>query len=124
MTELRIVVGSGPNAVAVTHALLERGLPVVMLDVGATLEPAVTPVVERMARQEPEEWSAADMAMVRRIGFDDKTALNPKRAFGSSFAYHLDPAIDAPDGVRLYGSQALGGLSNVWGCALLTASAT
>jgi hypothetical protein len=26
MTELRVVVGSGPNAVAVTHALLQRGL--------------------------------------------------------------------------------------------------
>jgi hypothetical protein len=27
MTELRVVVGSGPNAVAVTHALLQRGVP-------------------------------------------------------------------------------------------------
>src|SRR5215217_6503861 len=115
MTELRIVVGSGPNAVAVTHALLERGLEVMMLDVGATVEPEVIPVVERMARQEPEEWSAEDKALIRRTGFDAKAELNPKRTFGSSFAYHLDTAIDAPAGVRLYGSQAFGGLSNVWG---------
>jgi hypothetical protein len=121
MTELRIVVGSGPNAVAVTHALLERGFDVMMLDVGTTVEGDIPPVVQRMARQEPEDWSEADKAVIRRIGFDDKAALNPKRTFGSAFAYHLDPAIDAPDGVRLYGSQALGGLSNVWGCALLTA---
>jgi hypothetical protein len=123
MTELRIVVGSGPNAVAVTHALLERGFEVTMLDVGATVEHEVTPVVERMARQEPEEWSDADKALIRRTGFDDSAALNPKRTFGSSFAYHLDVAIDAPDGVRLYGSQAFGGLSNVWGCALLKVKA-
>jgi hypothetical protein len=95
-----------------------------MLDVGATLEPDVGPVVARMARQEPEQWSAADTAVIRRIGFGDKAELNPKRTFGSAFAYYLDTAIDAPEGVRLYGSQALGGLSNVWGCALLTASAT
>jgi hypothetical protein len=124
MTELRIVVGSGPNAVAVTHALLERGLPVMMLDVGATVEPEITSVVSRMARQEPEQWSAADKALIRRTGFDDKAALNPKRAFGSAFAYHLDAAIEAPAGVRLYGSQAFGGLSNVWGCALLKVKAT
>jgi choline dehydrogenase-like flavoprotein len=123
MTELRIVVGSGPNAVAVTHALLERGFEVLMLDVGTTIEPEVTPVVDRMARQEPEQWSKEDKALIRRTGFDDKAALNPKRTFGSSFAYHLDAAIDAPEGVRLYGSQAFGGLSNVWGCALLKVKA-
>jgi hypothetical protein len=123
MTELRIVVGSGPNAVAVTHVLLERGFEVMMLDVGATIEPEITPVVERMARQEPEQWSEADKALIRRTGFDDKAALNPKRAFGSAFAYHLDSAIEAPEGVRLYGSQAFGGLSNVWGCALLQVKA-
>ena len=124
MTELRIVVGSGPNAVAVAHALLERGFEVAMLDVGATIEPTTAAVVARMAGQEPTQWSAQDKAIIRRLGFGEEAAVNPKRTFGSSFAYSLDPDIDAPAGMRLYGSQAFGGLSNVWGCALLRARPT
>ena len=45
MTELRIVVGSGPNAVAVTHALLGRGFEVTMLDVGRTVEPEIAKII-------------------------------------------------------------------------------
>ena len=121
MTELRIVVGSGPNAVAVTHVLLERGFEVTMLDVGRTVEPEIARIVEGMARQEPEEWSERDKDVIRRIGFNDSAALNPKRTFGSTFAYFLDSKIESPGRMRLYGSQAFGGLSNVWGCALLKA---
>jgi hypothetical protein len=121
MSELRIVVGSGPNAVAVAHALLVRGFEVTMLDVGRTVEPDIAEVVARMARQEPAEWRADDKAIVHRLGFGEEAAINPKRTFGSAFAYSLDPGIDAPSGMRLYGSEAFGGLSNVWGCALLRA---
>lgn len=117
--ETRVVVGSGPNAVGVTHALLERGFHVTMLDVGRQLEPNIAAIVTRMAGQEPREWSADDKAVVQKMGFSATSALNPKRAFGSSYAYDLDPLLDAPRGVSLYGSRAYGGLSNVWGCALL-----
>jgi len=122
MTEMRIVVGSGPNAVGVTHALLERGFEVTILDVGQTLEPEIAKVVEGMSQQEPEEWSEYDKATIQRLAFNENAALNPKRTFGSAFAYFVDPHIEAPAGMRLYGSQAFGGLSNVWGCALLRAT--
>jgi hypothetical protein len=122
MTELRVVVGSGPNAVAVTHALLQRGFPVTILDVGETLDPATAGVVQTMSQQEPGEWSEEHKSLIRRVDFSGSLAVSPKRAFGSAYAYFLDPAIDAPPDMRLYGSRAFGGLSNVWGCALLTAA--
>jgi hypothetical protein len=124
MSELRIVVGSGPNAVAAAHALLQRGFEVTMLDVGRMVEPDIAEVVARMARQEPAQWRAQDKAIVQRLGFGEDAAVNPKRTFGSAFAYSLDGGIDTPSGMRLYGSEAFGGLSNVWGCALLRARAS
>jgi hypothetical protein len=123
MTETRLVVGSGPSSVAVTHALLERGFDVTVLDVGATLDTATTKVVETMSRQEPEQWSEADKAVIQRVDFQSDAAVSPKRLFGSSFVYFRDPRLEAPDDMLLYGSRAFGGLSNIWGCALLPATA-
>ena len=69
MTEMRVVVGSGPGAVGVTQALLQRGFEVTMLDVGETLDPETASVVAAMARQEPEQWSEHDKAVIQRVDF-------------------------------------------------------
>src|SRR5215208_434931 len=122
MTETRIVVGSGPSSVGVTLALLERGFDVTVLDVGETLDSGTADIVNTMAAQEPQEWSEDNKAAIQRIDFGTDPALPPKRAFGSTFAYHLDPQVDLSPSMRLYGSHAFGGLSTVWGCALLKAS--
>ena len=119
MPELRIVVGSGPNGVGVAHALLRRGFEVVMLDVGRRLEPDIAQVVATMARQEPHEWSAEAKAIVRRMGFAAGASQSPKLSFGSSYVYAVDDRLDLPPGVSLHDSHAYGGLSNVWGCALV-----
>ena len=121
MTEVRIVVGSGPNGVAVTNALLQRGFDVTMLDVGEVLDAETASVVAAMARQEPEQWSQPDKAVIQRVAFGANASISPKRVFGSSYAYFQDPKVDASADMRLYGSHAFGGLSNVWGCALLPA---
>src|SRR5947207_6221992 len=104
MTEMRIVVGSGPNGVAVTHALLQRGFDVTMLDVGEVLDAETAAVVASMARQEPEQWSEADKAHIQRVDFGANAAISPKRVFGSSYAYFQDRKLDAPADMRLYGS--------------------
>jgi hypothetical protein len=122
MTEMRVVVGSGPGAVGVTHALLQRGFEVTMLDVGETLDAETAKVVATMARQEPEQWSSEDRAVIQRVDFATDPGLSPKRLFGSTFSYFNDPRIEAPAALKLYGSRALGGLSTVWGCALLRAT--
>jgi choline dehydrogenase-like flavoprotein len=122
MTEMRVVVGSGPGAVGVTHALLQRGFEVTMLDVGETLDAQTAKVVAAMASQQPEQWSDEDKAVIQRVDFATDPGLSPKRLFGSTFSYFNDPGIEAPAAVKLYGSRALGGLSTVWGCALLRAT--
>jgi choline dehydrogenase-like flavoprotein len=122
MTETRIVVGSGPSSVGVTHALLARGFDVVMLDAGERLDDQTAKTVARMSAQEPEQWLSADKAIIQHTEFDADPSLSPKRAFGSSYAYFNDPKIAAPPDMRLYGSRAFGGLSTVWGCALLRAN--
>ena len=119
MSETRIVVGSGPNGVGVAHALLARGFHVTMLDVGRSLEPEIAATVAKMARQEPNEWTDSDKATVQRMAFSSSAAPNPKLSFGSSYAYAIDGQMTVSDGISLYGSHAFGGLSNVWGCALL-----
>src|SRR5271170_5582706 len=111
MTELRIVVGSGPTSVAVTRGLLARGFEVVMLDVGEQLDEATAKIVARMGAQDPEQWSKIDKAAIQRIDYNTDLSLSPKRAFGSPYAYFSDPRIVAPAGMRLYGSLAFGGLS-------------
>jgi len=122
MIETRVIVGSGPCAVAATHALLERGFEVIMLDAGETLDQGKSNIVARMASQEPEQWVDADKAVIQRVGFDSGDAVSPKRVFGSDYAYFVDPKVDAPSAMRLYGSRAFGGLSVVWGCALIKAA--
>lgn len=124
MSENRIVIGSGPSAVGVTLALLERGFSVMMLDIGETPDAATAQTVSRMAQQEPAAWSETDKAIIQRVDFGADPALAPKRQFGSTYAYYLDPGIDAPRTMRLYGSRAFGGLSVLWGCALLRASSS
>lgn len=121
MTEMRVIVGSGPCAVGVTHALLRRGFEVTMLDIGETLDPDTARVVGGMAKQQPEQWNETDKAVIRRVDFKSDPALSPKRLFGSTYPYFTDPKIEAPPGMKLYGSRALGGLSIVWGCALVRA---
>jgi hypothetical protein len=120
MTEMRVVVGSGPCAVGVTQALLQRGFEVAMLDVGATLDPDIAHVVERMAKRKPAEWNDADKSLIQRVEFTSDPSLPPKRLYGSTYPYFADPKVEAP-GMKLYGSRAFGGLSTVWGCALVRA---
>jgi choline dehydrogenase-like flavoprotein len=92
------VVGSGPSGVAAAAALLDEGRPVTMLDVGETRDPDA-PV---------GQWKLGDL----------------KLAYGSTFAYALDEMRgDKQEGTRLVQSFARGGLSNVWGAALLPARA-
>jgi choline dehydrogenase-like flavoprotein len=124
MNENRIVIGSGPSAVGVTLGLLERGYRVIMLDVGETLDAETAGTVSRMAQQAPSEWSGRDKQIIQRVDFNTDPALAPKRQFGSTYAYYLDPKIEAPRAMRLYGSHAFGGLSVLWGCALLRTSHT
>lgn len=116
---MNFVIGSGPAGVAVTKALLDQGLPVTMLDSGLTLEASNQELLESITDLSPAGWVAATRAAWRS---DQSAGAVPKKlCYGSDFAYRdagHQTAISRK-GVCVNSSFALGGLSNVWGAAVL-----
>lgn len=114
-----IVVGSGPAGVAAATALLARGRPVLMLDGGKVLEPAAEARRAALAATDPDDWEPA----VRRDWMAPQFAgpSGQVRRFGSDFAMEAGDATfaDLPGWLGLRASRAAGGLSNLWGAAVL-----
>jgi choline dehydrogenase-like flavoprotein len=118
------VVGSGPAAISAAMALVNRGMRVTILDGGRRLEPARQAVLERLAGQRPEGWSAADLDRLR--GDDQSSrhgAIHSKRTYGSEYPYEdiAEPLMADRDHSPFHYSMARGGLSNVWGASILPA---
>lgn len=115
---MNVVVGSGPSGVFAAAALLARGEPVTLLDVGRTLDAGSAARVGVMAAREPDAWTDDERAFLRGASALDPRL--PKASYGSTFPYALD-ALDGWEqrGTRCLHSHARGGLSNVWGAALL-----
>jgi choline dehydrogenase-like flavoprotein len=113
------VIGSGPAGVACAKALLARGRAVTMLDAGLTLEAGREALRTAMAAQAPEDWTAEQHAMRKMPLGGDMPEF--KLSHGSDYPYraaHEAPelAFEVPG---LAASYAQGGLSNVWGAAML-----
>lgn len=113
-----IVIGSGPAGAAATHALLARGRRVVMLDGGKDLEPARDAARMALAAVDPGQWTDADRSRWQApqlAGFPGQV-----RRFGSDFAMEpVEATFAETDGIALRASHAIGGLSNLWGSAVL-----
>ena len=119
--EIFCVIGSGPAGVACARALLDQGKNVRMLDAGITLEPERLPLVEKLKRTGPENWTPNDLARYQEGMNSGASGVPLKLVYGSDFAYretdeHLRVDYDR---VGLRPSLAQGGLSNVWGAAML-----
>jgi choline dehydrogenase-like flavoprotein len=117
-----LVIGSGPAAMAAVMALIAKGRKVTILDVGTNLEDERQTTIDRMASQKPEDWDAGDLSSITGRGHSDKEPIHSKTAYGSSFSFdHRGEAVDVRwvnKGGFNY-SLAVGGLSNVWGSAML-----
>jgi choline dehydrogenase-like flavoprotein len=114
------VIGSGPAGVACATALLAKGATVLMLDAGMELEPDRAAIVRELAQKKASEWPADKSARVHGKRGAELKDLPHKNVFGSDFPYR-DTREKIPwrgDG-SLLPSLALGGLSNVWGAAML-----
>lgn len=118
---MHCVIGSGPAGVACAKAILGRGGKVLMLDAGLELEPDRAQIVGRLAAVPPAQWAAADVAAVRGSVVAADEGMSAKLSFGSNYPYaETEEKIPwTARGVRLLPSLALGGLSNVWGAAML-----
>jgi choline dehydrogenase-like flavoprotein len=116
-----LIVGSGPSGVACAIARLERGRTVWMLDAGLTLESGKQEQVKRLAQLPPEAWTSEDAAFVRGGAQATSSGVSRKLVFGSPFSYALDDAEIpvAMKGAEIVPSFARGGLSTVWGAAVL-----
>src|SRR5437667_2977182 len=118
-TRTVVVIGSGPSGVASAWALAARGFTPVVVDAGRRLEPGRERALQRAVR--PEGLDPGFVAELERAFPVDVDRLPLKPAFGSLFPYAVDepllPARAADVGVVQ--SVGLGGLSNVWGGAIL-----
>ena len=118
------VIGSGPSGVACAQALLDQLLPVTMIDVGKECETDIMEKVNVLGRQSPDEWDWETVKQVQgsvmpNVVNDDPT-VPTKFAFGSSFPYENSKLFGLRQAqTKCVVSYARGGLSNVWGAAML-----
>ncbi len=120
-SETCMVVGSGPAGVACATALLNRGRRVHMLDAGVTLEGEKIGLVQKLGSVPPEKWEPADIAGYQSGMNPDVGGVPLKLVYGSDFAYReADEHLGVHyDNAGLRPSFARGGLSNVWGAAMM-----
>lgn len=118
---LHCVIGSGPAGVACAHALLQRGVRVIMLDAGLSLEPDRAALIAEMRQSSPAAWKPEQIARLKEGTQVTAKGLPLKLLYGSDFPYrHCDETLGVEyDGVALVPSFAKGGLSTVWGAAML-----
>lgn len=121
MTETLVVVGSGPASISCAHALASHGRAVTILDGGVDLESDRQRTVDRLRTQALADWDARDVAQIREGSKATVGGIPLKRVYGSDFPYR-DVAAQLPirvEHVTAFASLARGGLSNVWGAAVV-----
>lgn len=119
-TEQVYIIGSGPTGVAAATALLKRGLKVTMLDAGLSLEESKQLALNRTSSKPQPEWNDDDLDDFKAGTKATAKGITLKLAYGSDFPYRGGEQFIAANGdVGIVPSLAQGGLSNVWGAAML-----
>lgn len=116
-----LVVGAGPAGVACAHGLLARGRRVLLVDGGLSLEPERAETVHQLAQLPPDQWPPETVRAIKGGLLADASGVPLKTLFGSDFPYRgTEQWIPwRAEGVGVKPSLAIGGLSNVWGAAML-----
>ncbi len=114
-----IIIGSGPAGIAAALARVALGRNVLILDGGQDLEPELearrAEFTEELgddlpSQQQAEAWQTPQY----------QTPPGQARRYGSDFAMEpADATLSGGDDIGLRGSRAKGGLSNLWGSAML-----
>src|SRR5438105_11946044 len=108
------VIGSGPAGVSCAWALVQKGLPVTMLEVGKELESDRRAVVARMQQTAAAKWSHDDVAALKGNMSASVSGVARKLVYGSEFPYEPpDAALESESRqVDCCASYARGGFSN------------
>jgi choline dehydrogenase-like flavoprotein len=120
-TPAHYVIGSGPAGVACAHALLQRGIKVVLLDAGMALEKSRAELVAQMGALKPQDWKPEQVRDFKAGMTAGAKGIPIKLAYGSDYPYReADVHLPADFlGVAIRPSLARGGFSAVWGAAMM-----
>jgi choline dehydrogenase-like flavoprotein len=116
-----VVIGSGPAGVSCAMGLLSAGAQLLMVDAGVDLESSNTDKLVTLAQRPPEEWTGEAVSWLRDGMKAAVEGIPLKLCYGSDYPYRsLDgaPVIEG-DGVNTKYSLGKGGLSTVWGSAVM-----
>jgi choline dehydrogenase-like flavoprotein len=120
MNESYYIIGSGPTGVSAAKALLDRGLRVTMLDAGVTLEKSKQSALDQTSSSSPDSWNRGSLEDFKSGTKASAKGIALKLAYGSDFPYRGgEQFISANGDIGIVPSLAQGGLSNVWGAAML-----
>src|SRR5215469_4490044 len=120
MINVYYVIGSGPTGTLAAHALLAQGASVTMLDAGVECDADTASIVEQLNRQNPEEWAPNLVEKIKGVYPISKAGPPLRMAYGSWFPYAFqEMATLSQKGTDCLISHAQGGLSNVWGGAMM-----
>ena len=118
---MNYVVGSGPAGISCATALLRQGHRVTLLDAGVRMEPERRAIVAELSGSAPTAWKPAHLDALRRGLSVAGSRVPDKRAYGSDFTFQdVERYLPMTSrGTDVRPSLAAGGLSNVWGAAIL-----
>lgn len=120
-SEMCCVVGSGPAGISCAQALVDAGKEVTILDSGLQLEAERRNAIASLASTNSSDWTPATTAFLREGMKAGPSGIPIKVSYGSDFPYRQVPGAPsiAYDGAYTRPSYARGGLSTVWGGAVL-----
>lgn len=115
------VIGSGPAGISCAQALIALGKRVTILDPGLRLDDDRRDALSNLAALGPSDWTPAATAFLREGISSGASGIPLKLAYGSDFPYRdvAGATSIACEGPETKPSYACGGLSTVWGAAVM-----
>jgi choline dehydrogenase-like flavoprotein len=120
-----LIIGSGPAAAGVALALVDDpDQQVTVLDIGHQVDAERRTVIDRMAGEAPDQWTAEDVEAIRAQPVGARTkGLPQKLSYGSDYPFEDVGQLHDVEATghvnRSVVSGAYGGLSNVWGSQVM-----
>ena len=117
-----VVIGSGPAGVFCSLALLEKGRRVTLIDVGIQPESEVQNLLEQLTRDETRQRALSELEHRGKTEKVNDQGIPMKLIYGSDYPYRMVDQLFSThvEDCDVKGSFAQGGLSNIWGAAMLS----